>query len=391
MKFNKFFKNNFENLSTFLEKKDLEKLQSIYVTDIELFKQIQKRLSKENKVQKPMNYQLEIKQKLNPIEEGDEKLDSKRARKKLPEMSLVKKKNPDLTKKLIEEIENKKKKYQRKEIEIVPKTVKVFKRKEKYPNNYLIMHEVKLEVERLEKLYEFIKNYEKDKSILIMERMKKKIKDAEDFLKGVKELRDRKHREENHENREFFSESDEFMNKSEKFTLNIHSMLLYLLKHSDSELEFYNHIIKKSSKLFFQLHSKCMKEEVEGLILLEFLLEYLEMLHPFFRFNLSDLCKQPLKQYKNILPIRTFLQNLKDENRKFLKIKTYEAVIQKINYITDVVEFYYEIVNIFRLNEKRKAQVFEIYSNNPLKKNLFSYENKTLFEKLSYNFYNQIE
>ena len=391
MIFKDFLKNNFENLITFFEPKDMEKIQKIYITDIELFKKIQKILPI-NKMILKKSPSSKIKKENNNKPSKEERSERKKiTRKQLPALSSIKKRNPDLTKRLIEEIETKKQKYHKKEIEIVPKSLKIFKRKEKFPNNYLIMNDIKVEVERLEKLFEWIKTYEKNKNIPLKERMNKKLKISNDFLRDIKELRNKKHREENHENREFFSESENFMAKSEKYTLKIHSLLLYLLKHSDSELEFYNHIIKKSSKLFFQLHTKFMKEEVAGIILLEFMHENLEMLHPFFKFYLSNLCKYPLKHYKNILPIRTFLINLKDKNRKFIKKDVYSDVIKRINFICDVADFYYELVNIFRLNENRKSQVKEIYSNNPIKKNLFSYENKSLFEKLSYNFYNQIE
>ena len=248
-----------------------------------------------------------------------------------------------------------------------------------------------MEIERLEKLFDWIKTYSKDKKIMLKERMLTKKKVSEDFLRDIKLLRKKKHREENHENREYFAESDEFMNKSEKYTANIENLLNYLLKHSDSEKEFYDHIIKKSSKLFFQLHTKFMKIDVAGIILLEFMHENLEMLYPYFKFHLSNLCRYPAKHFKILLAIRTFLNNLKDKNRKYSKKDIYKNVIERINYITDVVEFFYEYVNIFRLNEHRSSQVREIYKNNPLKKNLFYFENKTLFEKVSFNFYNQIE
>ena len=221
MKFNEFLKNNFDNFSTLFEPNDLEKLQNIYITDIALFKKIQSTVpEKKTFLSKP------IKKKEKIVEQR-----KKIVRKKGLPLQKIKKKNPDITKKLIKELETKKQKYHKKEIELVPKSVKVYKKKDKFPNNYLIMNEIKVEIERLEKMFDWIKNYDKDKQNSLKERMTTKQKVSEDFLRDIKLLRKKKHREENHENRSYFSESDEFMNKSEKYTLNIESLLNYLLKH----------------------------------------------------------------------------------------------------------------------------------------------------------------
>ena len=52
MKFNEFLKDNFENLSSFFEQEDLVKFQNIYITDISLFKKIQKKLPQQNNLHK---------------------------------------------------------------------------------------------------------------------------------------------------------------------------------------------------------------------------------------------------------------------------------------------------------------------------------------------------
>ena len=50
-----------------------------------------------------------------------------------------------------------------------------------------------------------------------------------------------------------------------------------------------------------------MKEDLTAIILLEYLKENLEVLHPPFKLYLALLCKSPLKYYSNLLALKTFL------------------------------------------------------------------------------------
>lgn len=81
--------------------------------------------------------------------------------------------------------------------------------------------------------------------------MSKKNSDCEMLINQIKELRDFKQKEENVENRSYFYESEEFLIKSMKYTLNLQDMLKYLLRYCDSEMKFFDHIVIKSSKKFF--------------------------------------------------------------------------------------------------------------------------------------------
>lgn len=105
-------------------------------------------------------------------------------------------------------------------------------------------------------------------------------------------------------------ESEEFLVKSMKYTQNLVDLMKYLLRYSDSETKFYEHIIVKSSKKFFQLHKEYMKEELTGTILLEYLKEHFEVLHPHFKLYLANFCKSYNKIYPSLLAMNTFLQKL---------------------------------------------------------------------------------
>lgn len=50
-----------------------------------------------------------------------------------------------------------------------------------------------------------------------------------------------------------------------------------------------------------------MKEELTGTILLEYLIEHFEVLHPHFKFYLANFCKNHKSIYKTILALHTFL------------------------------------------------------------------------------------
>lgn len=50
-----------------------------------------------------------------------------------------------------------------------------------------------------------------------------------------------------------------------------------------------------------------MKEELTGTILLEYLKEHFEVLHPHFKFYLADFCKNFNKSYPILLAMHTFL------------------------------------------------------------------------------------
>ena len=63
-------------------------------------------------------------------------------------------------------------------------------------------------------------------------------------------------------------ESEDFMIKSGKYNLDLIALLKYLLKNSDNEMKFFNHIIIKSHKAFFKLYSKFMKYALTGNFLL---------------------------------------------------------------------------------------------------------------------------
>lgn len=91
-------------------------------------------------------------------------------------------------------------------------------------------------------------------------------------------------------------------------------MIKYLLRYSDSETKFFDHIVVKSNNQFFKYYDKYLLEELTGTILLEYMVEHFEVLHPHFKIYLSRLCKFPAKYYKNILSMRLFLKKLHEIN-----------------------------------------------------------------------------
>ena len=134
-----------------------------------------------------------------------------------------------------------------------------------------------------------------------------------------------------------------------------------------------------------------MEEKLTGLILMQYLIEHFEVLHPFLKLYLANFSKQPLKYYKNLLALRTFLGNLRDANQKFKVVEEYKSLIQKTDYFNEVTEFYFDFVNMFKNNEARSQTAKQLYFTFPIKKNLFLLENKELFEKIRFNFYNQVK
>lgn len=67
------------------------------------------------------------------------------------------------------------------------------------------------------------------------------------------------------------------------------------------------------------MHKEIIKEELTGTILLEFLKEHFEVLHPHYNFYLSNFCKNYNKIYPTILAMNNFLKSLSNENRPYSK------------------------------------------------------------------------
>lgn len=176
-----------------------------------------------------------------------------------------------------------------------------------------------------------------------------------------------------------------------KFTMNLLDLTKFLLKYSDSEDKFHDHIIVKSSIKFFQMHKEYMKEELTGTILLEYLLEHFEVAHPYFKLYLANFCKNYNKFYPVVLALNNFLQKLTEANHLYSTDNNFKELVIKLNHIKDVTEFYYEFLNKFKNNEFRTQTIVNIYKNFPIKKNLYLFSNKELFEKIRYNFFNQVE
>ncbi len=253
------------------------------------------------------------------------------------------------------------------------------------------MHKVEKDLKILKEKFADLKIYVKDKKIALDQRISSKLKKSQNYLEQVKILREYKMREDNPQIRVFLEDSEGFLIKSAKFTLNMITLLKFLLKYSDLELRFFNHIIVKSNKTFFQHFDRFLQDDVSGVILLEYLLENLISLHPFFKLYLSNFCSTPKKNYKNLLALKYFLSQFKQKSQMFKKRDSFKDQIEKINYIEEVNDFYFEFLNMFKKNEFRCSQTKEQYKRFPIKKNLFWFKNKELFKKIRYNFFNKIE
>ena len=134
-----------------------------------------------------------------------------------------------------------------------------------------------------------------------------------------------------------------------------------------------------------------MKEELTGIILLEYLKEHFEVLHPHFKLYLANFCINYNKLYPKILALNTFFQNLGEANHLYSTNDTFKQQVAHFNHIKEVTEFYFEFVNKFKKNEFRTQTMNNLYKSFPIKKNLYLAQNKELFEKIRYNFYNQVE
>ena len=56
------------------------------------------------------------------------------------------------------------------------------KKNEKYPDNYLVMNKVKVEIEKLEEDFEHLKNYERSKDKTLEKRIKDKLGECKLYL-----------------------------------------------------------------------------------------------------------------------------------------------------------------------------------------------------------------